>query len=263
MEHRHGFLRMFRARSWIKLMDEHVLRRHAPVAHKRHRPMPARPRRVSVAFEPPGGRAEMAAGTTILAAAHSLGIELASACRGQGTCGCCRVNVVLGTVGSPSDSERAQLSVDELDAGTRLACQARVESDVRIDIPPDSLATTQRLQLEGEELDVELDPPVVALDVTLTPPTLDDLRADASRLLEASSLAICRSRFPFSSSCPSGFVPKVGLPASRSTARWPSSLQLGLRVARCSGSRSISAPPSWPPTSSTSRAARRWRGRAR
>ena len=185
MEHRHGFLRMSGARSWIKLVDEHVLRRHTPVAHKRRRPMPGRPRRISVAFEPVGGRAEVAVGTTILAAAHSVGIELASACGGQATCGRCRVNVVLGTVGSPSDSERVQLSVDELGAGTRLACQARVESDVRIDIPPDSLATTQRLQLEGEELDVELDPPVVALDVTLAPPALDDLRADASRLLEA------------------------------------------------------------------------------
>jgi uncharacterized 2Fe-2S/4Fe-4S cluster protein (DUF4445 family) len=138
----------------------------------------------SVAFEPFGRRVDVEAGTTILAAAREAGVELASTCGGQGTCGRCRVNVVLGTVGSPSDSERVQLSADELDTGTRLACQARVESDVRVDIPWDSLATTQRLQLEGEELDVELDPPVVALDFTLTPPALDDLRADASRLLE-------------------------------------------------------------------------------
>jgi len=141
--------------------------------------------RVSVDFEPVGRRAEVPTGTTILAAAGSVGVELASACGGQGTCGRCRVRIVSGAVTAPSDSERRQLSTAELAAGARLACQTAAAADVRIEIPPESLMTAQRLQLEGLQLEVELDPPVVARDVNLTPPARDDLRADATRLLEA------------------------------------------------------------------------------
>jgi uncharacterized 2Fe-2S/4Fe-4S cluster protein (DUF4445 family) len=43
----------------------------------------------------------------------------------------------------------------------------------------------QRLQLEGQAGDVALDPPVVPLDLQLRAPALDDLRADATRLVGA------------------------------------------------------------------------------
>jgi uncharacterized 2Fe-2S/4Fe-4S cluster protein (DUF4445 family) len=152
--------------------------------------------RVRVAFEPVGRRAEVAAGTTVLAAAREAGVELASACGGQGTCGRCRVEVARGTAAPPSEGERALLGAAELAAGHRLACQARVESDVRIVVPPESLTTAQRLQLEGEELDVELDPPVVAREVALAPPALDDLRADATRLLAALDPGVSRIGLP-------------------------------------------------------------------
>ncbi|HZE06047.1 MAG TPA: 2Fe-2S iron-sulfur cluster-binding protein, partial [Solirubrobacteraceae bacterium] len=142
-------------------------------------------RRVSVELEPIGRRARVPAGTTVLQAARSVGVPLASVCGGHGTCGRCRVRVIQGAVGAPSSQERGQLSAHELAQGVRLACQTCVEGDLRIDIPPDSLTARQRLQLEGEEPAIELDPAVVALDVELAPPALDDLRADATRLLDA------------------------------------------------------------------------------
>ncbi len=115
----------------------------------RRPPMTGHPRLVSVELGPIGRRAELPAGGTILAAAHSVGVELASACGGQGTCGHCRVRVVQGAVSAPSEQERAQLSEAELSGDVRLACQTAVASDVRIDIPTESLTTAQRLQLEG------------------------------------------------------------------------------------------------------------------
>jgi uncharacterized 2Fe-2S/4Fe-4S cluster protein (DUF4445 family) len=147
--------------------------------------MAAQQRHVSVELEPVGRRADVPVGVTILEAAGSVGVGLVSACGGQGTCGLCRVRVVAGDLGSPSPQERERLTDAELAAGLRLACQAPVRGDIRIDIPAESLSTTQRLQLEGEESAGELDPPIVALEVTLAPPALDDLRADAERLADA------------------------------------------------------------------------------
>jgi uncharacterized 2Fe-2S/4Fe-4S cluster protein (DUF4445 family) len=48
----------------------------------------------------------------------------------------------------------------ELTAGFRLACQAEPLSDVKLDIPPESLTAAQRLQLDGEETLLDLKPAV-------------------------------------------------------------------------------------------------------
>jgi len=160
--------------------------------------MAAAPQRISVEFQPLGRRADVAAGTTILAAARSVGVGLASACGGQGTCGSCRVRVAEGEVTPLSDAERSRLTAAEIARRDRLACQAAPRADVRIEIPPESLTTTQRLQLEGRALEVELDPAVAAFEVSITPPALDDLRADVTRLRDGlegiDGLAVKRPR---------------------------------------------------------------------
>ena len=67
-----------------------------------------------------------------------------------------------------------------------MACQAVPETDVKIYIPPKSLSAPQRLQIEGREADIELDPSIVSyVDLELPPPSLMDLRADAERVLKA------------------------------------------------------------------------------
>lgn len=127
----------------------------------------------------------MAAGETVLAAAHAAGVELVAVCGGVGVCRTCRVQHVRGSLSAPTLTEEGELDPEELAAGWRLACQAEAWSDVTLDVPPQSLATTQRLQLEGEDLADGLAPPVVALDVALAPPGNEDLRADATRIAEA------------------------------------------------------------------------------
>lgn len=147
--------------------------------------MGAEPPGVSVDIEPLGRRVAVPAGTTILAAAQSVGIGLASACGGVGTCGSCRVAILDGEVTPASEDERRQLGEPALAAGLRLACQAGALADVRVAIPPESLNTTQRLQLEGLRTAVAPDPPVVGVDVAVARPATDDLRADATRVLDA------------------------------------------------------------------------------
>ena len=144
--------------------------------------MAERPPRIRIEFEPVGRRADFEHGVTLQEAARRSGVELASTCGGDGTCGCCRVRIVRGEVSPPGVTERAELSDNELAIGLRLACQTHALGDALIDVPPESLTAAQRLQLEGEDSELELDPPVVAREVTLATATLDDLRSDATRL---------------------------------------------------------------------------------
>ena len=60
---------------------------------------------------------------------------------------------------------------------------------MKIDIPPDSLATQQRLQVEGHDAGIQVDPVVLQVDVTPSAATLHDLRADTLRVKEAAAVA--------------------------------------------------------------------------
>jgi uncharacterized 2Fe-2S/4Fe-4S cluster protein (DUF4445 family) len=102
-------------------------------------------------FEPLGRRGEIRPGQTLLEAAQAAGLGLASVCGGIGTCEECRVRLIAGKLTPPNLVEEATLGKDSLAAGLRLACQAQALSDVKLDIPPESLTSSQRLQLEGQE----------------------------------------------------------------------------------------------------------------
>jgi len=141
--------------------------------------------RFIIDLEPVGRRAEIIPGMTLLEAAQSAGVELVSLCGGAGLCDGCRVRLVEGRLSAPNQVERDALSSKDLAAGFRLACQAIPEGDVKIDIPPESLTTPQRLQVEGEQRLFPVKPAIHAVDLNLNHPSLQDLRSDASRLKEA------------------------------------------------------------------------------
>lgn len=140
---------------------------------------------IVVNLQPVGRRTEVKAGTTILDAARQAGVELVAVCGGEGTCGTCRVHPFEGQLSPPTFSEEIELSVEDIASGYRLACQTEVLSDVRVDIPPDSLTTPQRLQIEGREIPTELDAVVVQMDAEVSPPTKTDLRSDLTRLRDS------------------------------------------------------------------------------
>jgi uncharacterized 2Fe-2S/4Fe-4S cluster protein (DUF4445 family) len=112
-------------------------------------------------FEPLGRRAEIPAGRTLLDAAQSAGVGLAAVCGGVGTCNECRIRLVAGMLTSPTGVELDALSPADLAAGFRLACQAKPLSDVKLDIPPESLTSAQRLQVEGLETRVAVKPAIL------------------------------------------------------------------------------------------------------
>jgi len=135
-------------------------------------------------FEPVGRRGPCPADQSLLQAARRLGVDLISLCGGEGICGHCKVQVLAGHVSPPTSAERDALTSQELQEGYRLACQTYARDDVKVRVPPESLSTPQRTQVEGLEVPVTPEPPVRAYELQLSPPSLSDLRADADRVLE-------------------------------------------------------------------------------
>ena len=148
----------------------------------------ADPSSFRIDLEPAGKRVDVAPGTDLLTAAQHAGIELVAACGGMGICGTCKVRLVGGELHPPTQSEVDELGAEHIAAGWRLACQAVPASDARIEVPPETLAYGQKLQLEGASGEMHMQPAVAAHDLALALPTNHDLRADWTRARQALAL---------------------------------------------------------------------------
>jgi uncharacterized 2Fe-2S/4Fe-4S cluster protein (DUF4445 family) len=137
-----------------------------------------------VDFQPVGRRGECRADQSLLEAAQLVGVDLISVCGGIGICGRCVVQVLAGRVSEPAAAEFDSLSQAELDQGFRLACMTYPLSPLKLGLPPESLSTPMRTQVEGLETEVVLDPPVRSVDLQLQPPSLSHPLADAETLLQ-------------------------------------------------------------------------------
>ena len=145
--------------------------------------------KLQIDFEPIGRRTEILPGQNLLEAARGAGVELISICGGVGSCDSCRIRVMEGELNPPTLEEKDIFEAYDLEAGYRLACQCVPATDVKIGVPPKSLAATQRLQLEGQEVRTAGDPVVKAVDLQIEPASLHDLRSDSTRLLDALHLS--------------------------------------------------------------------------
>lgn len=138
----------------------------------------------NVDFEPVGRRGECQSKESLLACARQLGVGLSSICGGKGSCHSCKVQVLSGTVSKPTPSETETFSPQELKAGWRLACQTYPHTNVKVHVPAESMTTSQRLQVEGQEVTVRPQASVRAYPIKLAIPSLEAPQADADNLLE-------------------------------------------------------------------------------
>jgi uncharacterized 2Fe-2S/4Fe-4S cluster protein (DUF4445 family) len=148
-------------------------------------PEPPTPDRVRIRFDPDGARpreVRVPAGATLFDAASWNGIAVDSTCGGHGTCRKCRMRVVEGDVPVSRLDPRA-FGPDELRAGWRLACRARAEQDLRVEVPP--LVTRPKAATVGVGRQVILRPALQKRCVTLPEPTLADQRTALERLRDA------------------------------------------------------------------------------
>jgi uncharacterized 2Fe-2S/4Fe-4S cluster protein (DUF4445 family) len=135
-----------------------------------------------IQFQPLGKRVAVVASTSIFEAARQAGIELTSACGGEGNCGQCQIVLLSGRVNPLTSDEEFLIPERERQNGYRLACRAQAWSDLKILLPKDSLVTGQRLQIESNLRMVAPDPGVRSYPVELAAPSLHDVRSDLSRL---------------------------------------------------------------------------------
>ena len=140
------------------------------------------PEKFLINLQPIGRRVEVEPGTNLLSAAQRAGVEIVASCGGIGICSTCKMRILQGKVTPPTLTEEEELGQELLLAGFRLACQTEPLEDVSVEIPPESLVAGQRVQVDGREGQFEFDPAVVAVDLELTPPSLEDLRADITRV---------------------------------------------------------------------------------
>jgi uncharacterized 2Fe-2S/4Fe-4S cluster protein (DUF4445 family) len=135
-------------------------------------------------FEPIGRRVPCQDRDIIFEVARDAGVGLDSFCGGKGTCGKCKIRILSGQVSPLTEKEKEHLSPEDIAQGYRLACLTKVQEPLKVEIPPECLLISQRLQLVGKEREVVVDPIVQTYRVTLSPASLVDIRSDQVRILD-------------------------------------------------------------------------------
>lgn len=142
--------------------------------------------RVQIVFEPEGKRVTVPQGTSIFDAAKRIGIKIRTECGGKGSCAKCIVLISdPDSVNPPTKFEKDRIGKMETLKGKRLACLTRILSDTKVQILKTSRIGQRRVQVDGLERNVEIKPSIKKIVVSVDSPTLNDLRSDIERLLDA------------------------------------------------------------------------------
>ena len=150
-----------------------------------------------VIFTPSGKRGRVAKGTTVLAAARQLGVDLDSVCGGRGICSKCKIAPSYGDfpkhgVQVAQDALSAVNAVEErydrvrgLRPGRRLGCQACIQGDVVLDVPPESQVHRQVVRKAASERVMQMDPATRACFIEVAEPDMHAPEGDFQRLADA------------------------------------------------------------------------------
>ena len=150
-----------------------------------------------VIFTPSGKRGEVPVGTSVLTAARHLGVDLDSVCGGRGICSKCQVSPGVGSFSKHgvtvadnalSDWNAVEARYDEkrgLKDGRRLGCQACIQSDIVIDVPPESQVHKQVVRKAAAVRDIKMDPATRLFYVEVREPDMHEPSGDLQRLREA------------------------------------------------------------------------------
>ena len=152
---------------------------------------------IKIVFTPSGRQGHVPAGTTVLQAARTLGVDIDSVCGGRALCGRCQVDVGTGEfakhgISSGPDSLCGVTAVETryadkkgLAEGRRLSCQSTLVSDVVIDVPPESQVHNQLVRKAADDRQIEMDPIIRLCLVEVREPDMHEPSGDLRRLVEA------------------------------------------------------------------------------
>ena len=150
-----------------------------------------------VIFTPSGKRGHFPVGTPILTAARQLGVDLDSVCGGRGICSKCQITPSYGefpkhgvTVSDDALSEWNSVEdrydrIRGLPKGRRLGCQATVQGDVVIDVPPESQVHRQVVRKAATARDIIMAPATHLYYVEVQEPDMHEPSGDFERLKDA------------------------------------------------------------------------------
>ncbi len=139
-----------------------------------------------IVFTPIGLSANVAEGTTVLAAARQLGVDLDSVCGGRGICGRCQITPSTGSfakwgidsseesLSARSKTEAAYKGRRALSDERRLGCAAEICGDVVVDVPAESQVHRQVVRKSIDLTDVVIDPIVTISYIVVPAPVLGD-----------------------------------------------------------------------------------------
>ena len=142
-----------------------------------------------VVFTPSGHRDYFENGSTLLEAARKLGVDLDSVCGGRGICGRCQIEPAFGefakhkinaqeeNISAPGDLEVNYKGRKEMGKNRRLACSAKINGDLIIDIPPDSHIHKQVIRKTVDLTDLTIEP-LISLHFVETEKRVDNKSFD-------------------------------------------------------------------------------------
>jgi uncharacterized 2Fe-2S/4Fe-4S cluster protein (DUF4445 family) len=147
-----------------------------------------------IVFTPSGRRGRFPLGTSVLAAARALGVDVDSVCGGRAMCGRCQVTVMEGEFAKHGVKSRAAhlsaVGVTEtnyarrrtLAPDRRLSCQAQIQGDLVIDVPSSSQVHRQVVRKAADEREITLNPVVRLHYVEVAEPDMHNPASDLQRL---------------------------------------------------------------------------------
>jgi uncharacterized 2Fe-2S/4Fe-4S cluster protein (DUF4445 family) len=150
-----------------------------------------------VIFTPSGKRGRFPLGTPVLTAARQLGVDLDSVCGGRGICSKCQVTpsygdfpkhgvtVAEGALSEWNAVEERYRQKRGLAAGRRLGCQATVQGDIVIDVPPESQVHKQVIRKSASDRVIEMNPATRLYYVEVAEPDMHEPTGDFERLKAA------------------------------------------------------------------------------
>lgn len=132
-----------------------------------------------VRLEPEGKKLLADSGSTLLDVSKEGGVGIRSECGGKGKCGKCRIIVEdQSNLSRVSETERQHLTPEEINRGYRLACMAAILGDSLVFIPSESRLSVRRIQIQGMEQPVKLDPNVKKINLVLETSSIQNPVAD-------------------------------------------------------------------------------------
>ena len=172
---------------------------------------------MKVTFQIEGGNPviiECNQGDNLLELARRGNVAIDAPCSGNGSCGKCRVKLLEGEVDTiPS----RHITAEEFEAGWRLSCNCKVQSDCVVFVPdiasayqsrmktadlssPKEIAIFEECQANLRESGIEFSNNFRSVVVEMDEPTLDDTMPDNERLTWAiqSALGVENVKIPFS-----------------------------------------------------------------